>query len=125
MPAGGLRRRRTNLIGMAADYTPHEVSTLLAEGAIQLIDVRQPHEHDAGRIGGGRLIVLDQLSAEAETIDRSTPVVLYCRSGGRSALATQALEAAGFDAHNMTGGLLAWEAAGLPMEPDGGFVDEP
>jgi len=115
----------TNLGAMAADYTPHEVSELLARGAIQLIDVRQPHEHDAGRIAGGRLIVLDHLSAEAETISRSTPIVFYCRSGGRSGMATQAFEAAGFDAHNMTGGLLAWDAAGLPMEPDGGFVDEP
>ena len=87
--------------------------------------MRQRHEHEAGRIAGGRLIELDQLSAEAGTIDRDRPVVFYCRSGGRSAMATQAFDAAGFDAHNMTGGLLAWDAAGLPMEPDGGFVDEP
>jgi rhodanese-related sulfurtransferase len=110
---------------VAADYTPQQVSELLAQDAIQLIDVRQPHEHDAGRIAGGRLIELGQLSGEAQTIDRSRPVVFYCRSGGRSAMATQAFEEAGFDAHNMTGGLLAWDAAGLPMEPDGGFVDEP
>jgi rhodanese-related sulfurtransferase len=110
---------------VAADYTPQQVSELLAQEAIQLIDVRQPHEHEAGRISGGRLIELGQLSAEAQTIDRSRPVVFYCRSGGRSAMATQAFEEAGFDAHNMAGGLLAWDAAGLPMEPDGGFVDEP
>jgi rhodanese-related sulfurtransferase len=110
---------------VAADYTPQQVSELLAQGAIQLIDVRQPHEHQAGRIAGGRLIELGQLSAEAQTIDRSRPVVFYCRSGGRSAMATQAFDEAGFDAHNMAGGLLAWDAAGLPMEPDGGFVDEP
>jgi rhodanese-related sulfurtransferase len=110
---------------VAADYTPAQVSELLAQGTIQLIDVRQPHEHEAGRIAGGRLIELGQLSAEAQTIDRSRPVVFYCRSGGRSAMATQAFEEAGFEAHNMAGGLLAWDAAGLPMEPDGGFVDEP
>jgi rhodanese-related sulfurtransferase len=40
-------------------------------------------------------------------------------------MATEALNEAGFEAHNMTGGLLAWEAAGLPLEPDGGFVAEP
>jgi rhodanese-related sulfurtransferase len=110
---------------VAADYTPQQVSELLAQEAIQLIDVRQPHEHEAGRIAGGRLIELGQLSAEAQTIDRSRPVVFYCRSGGRSAMATQAFDEAGFDAHNMTGGLLAWDAAGLPVEPDGGFVAEP
>jgi rhodanese-related sulfurtransferase len=113
------------LVLVAADYTPREVSELLAAGEVQLIDVRQPHEHEAGRIAGGRLIELGQLSAEAETIDRSRPVVFYCRSGGRSAMATQAFAEAGFDAHNMVGGLLAWDAAGLPLEPDGGFVDEP
>jgi rhodanese-related sulfurtransferase len=110
---------------MAADYSPQEVSELLAQGTVQLIDVRQPHEHDAGRIAGGRLIVLDQLSAQADTIDRATPVVFYCRSGQRSGMATEAFAAAGFNVHNMTGGLLAWEMAGLPMEPDGAFVDEP
>ena len=110
---------------MAADYSPQQVSDLLSQGAIQLIDVRQPHEHAAGRIAGGRLIELGQLSAEAQTIDRSRPVVFYCRSGGRSAMATQAFDEAGFDAHNMAGGLLSWDAAGLPLEPDGGFVDEP
>jgi rhodanese-related sulfurtransferase len=108
---------------MGDDYTPEEVSKLQAEGAIQLIDVRQTHEHDAGRISGDRLIELGSLSAEAHTISQETPVVFYCRSGARSAMATQAFAEAGFDAHNMTGGLLAWEAAGLPLEPDDGYVD--
>ena len=108
---------------MGADYTPHEVSQLHADGEIQLIDVRELHEHEAGRIAGDRLIQLSNLSAEAHSIDQSRPVVFYCRSGARSAMATQAFSEAGFDAHNMTGGLLAWDAAGLPLEPDGGYVD--
>jgi rhodanese-related sulfurtransferase len=49
-------------------------------------------------------------------------VILYCRSGGRSAMATQALLQAGFDAHNMSGGMLAWDAANLEIEPAGGYV---
>jgi rhodanese-related sulfurtransferase len=110
---------------VSSDYTPQQVSELLAADSVQLIDVRQLHEHEAGRIAGGRLIELDRLAAKAETIDRSRPVVFYCRSGGRSAMATAAFTEAGFDAHNMTGGLLEWHAAGLPLEPDGGFVDEP
>ncbi len=114
----------SNLPGVAADYTPHEVSGLLGDGTIQLIDVRQRHEHEAGRIAGGRLIELGSLSAEAHTIDQGAPVVFYCRSGARSAMATQAFSEAGFDAHNMAGGLLAWEAAGLPLEPEGGYVDQ-
>jgi rhodanese-related sulfurtransferase len=110
---------------MVGDYTPHQVKDLLDQGAIQLIDVRQPHEHEAGRITGDRLIELDRLGAEAGSIARDRPVVFYCRTGGRSAMATQAFEQAGFDAHNLAGGLVAWDGAGLPMEPDGGYVAEP
>jgi rhodanese-related sulfurtransferase len=110
---------------MPSDYTPQEVAALLADDAVQLIDVRQPHEHEAGRIAGGRLIELSELSGAADAIDRSRPVVFYCRSGGRSAMATEAFAQAGFDAHNMTGGLLEWKAAGLPIEPDGGVVADP
>jgi rhodanese-related sulfurtransferase len=106
-----------------ADYTPKDVSELLAAGAIQLIDVRQTHENAAGRIASSRLIELGSLSAEAHTIDRDRPVVFYCRSGARSAMATEAFTEAGYDAHNMTGGLLAWEASGLPLEPEGGYVE--
>jgi rhodanese-related sulfurtransferase len=108
-----------------SDYSPHEVAELLADENVQLVDVRQRHEHEAGRIAGGRLIELDRLSAEAESIDRSRPVVFYCRSGGRSAMATEAFAQAGFDAHNMTGGLLQWHAAGLPIEPTDGLVADP
>jgi rhodanese-related sulfurtransferase len=108
---------------MGDDYSPQEVSKLQTDGEIQLIDVRELHEHEAGRIAGDRLVQLSNLSAEAHTIDQGRPVVFYCRSGARSAMATQAFSEAGFDAHNMTGGLLAWDAAGLPLEPDGGYVD--
>jgi len=107
---------------MGSDYTPRQVADLLAAGGVQLIDVRQTDEHEAGRIAGGRLIELGQLAAEAETIDRGCPVVFYCRSGARSAMATDVFVQAGFDAHNMAGGLLDWHAAGLPLEPDGGYV---
>jgi rhodanese-related sulfurtransferase len=115
---------------MSQDYTPRQVAELLANGDIasadvQLIDVRAPHEHEAGHIAGSRLIELQDLPEQAATIDQQKPVILYCRSGGRSAMATQALEQAGFDAHNMSGGMLEWHAAELQMEPADGFVAEP
>ena len=66
--------------------------------------------------------MLTELAAQAESIDRDRPVVFYCRSGSRSAMATQAFRGAGYDAHNMEGGLLDWAAAGLPLEPDDGHV---
>ncbi len=104
------------------DYTPGQVAALLRAGAIQLIDVRQPEEYAAGRIAGARLIELSELTAKAKTIAPDRPVVFYCRSGSRSAMATEAFTQAGFDAHNMAGGLLDWTAAGLPLEPEGGHV---
>jgi rhodanese-related sulfurtransferase len=87
------------------DYTPQQVAELMAQGEIQLIDVRQPEEHDAGRIAGDRLVVLSDLAAEVDSIDRERAVVFYCRSGSRSAMAAEAFRGAGFDAHNMLGGL--------------------
>jgi rhodanese-related sulfurtransferase len=107
---------------MVMDYTPPEVAELQARGEIQLIDVRQPEEHEAGRIAGDRLIELGSLAVEVDSIDRDRPVVFYCRSGSRSAMATEAFRGAGFDAHNMVGGLLEWQAAGLPLDPPDGYV---
>jgi rhodanese-related sulfurtransferase len=107
---------------MESDFTPQEVAALLERDEIQLVDVREPYEHEAGRIAGGRLIALGDLGAQAGSISREKPVVFYCRSGSRSAMATDAFRQAGFDAHNMAGGLLDWAAAGLPLEPDGGHV---
>ena len=99
---------------MTADLKPQEVSERLASGEIQLIDVRAQHEHEAGRIAGDRLLELSHLASEAHTIDRERPVV-----------ATQAFAQAGFDAHNLAGGLVDWTAAGLPIEPEGGYVANP
>jgi rhodanese-related sulfurtransferase len=105
------------------DYTPQKVSEMLRNGDdVQLVDVREPYEHEAGRIAGDRLIELGRLSQEAASIDPERPVIFYCRTGGRSGMATQAFARAGFDAHNLAGGLVAWDAAGLPLEPDGGYV---
>src|SRR5215475_6114111 len=107
---------------MSDDYTPQQVAQLLAEGGVQLIDVRQADEYEAGRIAGSRLIELGDLSGQAGTIDRDTPVIFYCRSGSRSAMAAQAFVQAGYDAHNMSGGMLEWQASGLEMDPIDGYV---
>jgi len=107
---------------METDYTPQQVAQLHDRGEIELIDVRQQHEHDAGRIAGDRHVELSQLVAQADTIARDMPVVFYCRTGSRSAMATEAFRGAGFDAHNMAGGLVEWHLAGLPLEPEDGCV---
>jgi rhodanese-related sulfurtransferase len=107
---------------VAEDLTPRQLAELLRGGGVQLVDVREPYEHEAGRIAGDVHIELDRLPAEADTLDRERPVIFYCRSGSRSALAAEAFGASGFEAHNLVGGLQAWVKDGLPLEPDDGRV---
>jgi rhodanese-related sulfurtransferase len=107
---------------VAEEMSPQQAEELLREGDTQLVDVREPYEHEAGRIAGSRHIELQQLPGEAGSLDSERPILFYCRSGSRSALAADAFAAAGFDARNLDGGLEAWVAAGLRIEPDGGRV---
>jgi rhodanese-related sulfurtransferase len=102
---------------------PNEVQKLVDEGA-QLVDVRADYEWEAGRIAGAVHLPLDQLAGRAGELDRERPVVVYCRGGSRCQMAAEALAGAGFDATPMDGGLPAWEEAGLPLEPEGGYVAE-
>jgi rhodanese-related sulfurtransferase len=103
---------------------PERVSDWMAQDdALQLIDVREPYEREAGYIDGSRHIELVRLSAEAATnIDRERPVVFYCRVGGRSEMAAQALRASGFEAYTMAGGLVRWADEGRPLSPEGASV---
>jgi rhodanese-related sulfurtransferase len=107
---------------MSEDLAPKRVADLLGDGETQLVDVREPYEHDAGRIAGATNIELDRLPTEAESLDRERPLVFYCRSGSRSAMAADAFRGAGYDAYNMAGGLEAWVESGLPIEPADGRV---
>jgi rhodanese-related sulfurtransferase len=110
------------LSDLQVDVTPERTRELHASGDVQLVDVREQYEWEAGRIAGARHIPVAELTQQADTLDRERPVVFYCRSGSRSSMATQAFNASGFDAHNMSGGILAWDSSGLPLEPDGGSV---
>ena len=103
------------------DITPEQAEALRSGGA-QVIDVREDQEWDAGRIGGARHIALGEVAAQAQTIDRDTPVVFYCRVGARSAMAADAFRRGGYDAYSLAGGLEAWAGQGKPLEPDGGSV---
>lgn len=77
--------------------------------AIDLIDVREPHEWAIARIDGARLIPLSGLAGAIPTLDASREVVLYCKSGARSARAARQLQAAGFSrVWNLAGGILRW-----------------
>jgi rhodanese-related sulfurtransferase len=105
------------------DRSPEAVQKLLAEREdVQLIDVREPYEHEAGRIEGARHIELERVASQAPTIDRDRPVVFYCRLGARSGMAANAFRRAGYDAYSLDGGLDRWHAEGRPILPEGGHV---
>lgn len=104
------------------DLAPDRVRELLERGEAELIDVREPYEREAGRIAGSRHIELERLASEADSLPHDRPVVFHCRLGARSAMAASAFEHAGYDAYNLDGGIQAWVDAGLPIEPDGGYV---
>ena len=111
-----------------ADATPKEISRAEAremlENGAQLVDVRADHEWEAGHLPGAVHIPLDELSQRATEIDKDRPVILYCRGGNRSAMATTALAEAGYDAAKLSEGAVGWEEEELPFEPEGGYVAE-
>jgi rhodanese-related sulfurtransferase len=104
------------------NLSPIQVAEAVASGDAAVVDVREPYEHEAGHIEGDRHVPLDQLGNLAPTLDG--PVVFYCRVGARSAMAAEAFRAAGFEAYNLAGGLLAWDRDRLPLVPEGGYVAE-
>jgi rhodanese-related sulfurtransferase len=106
------------------DLPPARVAELLEQDEIQVVDVRESYEREAGHLPGSRHLELSRLTAEAASIDHERPVVFVCRVGARSAMAAWSFARAGFDAHNLEGGMLAWDEAGLPLAPEGGRVAE-
>lgn len=108
---------------MSREISQEEAKKLVEEGA-QLVDVRVGHEWEAGRIPGALHIPLDQLAERTGELDADRPVVVYCRGGTRSSMAADALEAAGYDAAKMSGGIVEWADASEPLEPPEGYVAE-
>jgi rhodanese-related sulfurtransferase len=92
------------------------------DGQLQLIDVREPSERQAGHIANSRHVQLAQLSGQGSSFDDRRPVVFYCRVGARSMMAAQAFRASGFEAYSMRGGLVRWAQEDRPLSPEGGHV---
>jgi len=109
--------------GSPIDVDPAHVAHWLADDpALQLIDVREAYEREAGHIESTRHIELTALAASAASIERERPVVFYCRVGSRSQMAAQAFRTSGYDAYSMSGGLVRWVAEGRPLSPADGYV---
>lgn len=96
--------------------TPQDAQRRLKAGEILLVDVREPSEVAAGRVKGALTIPLGELQRHLPELQRGKPVAFLCRSGARSARATKAAARAGLDAMNVTGGIAAWDRAGLPVK---------
>jgi phage shock protein E len=85
--------------------------------ALQVIDVRTPEEFAAGHIEGAKNIDFNgpDFATKLAALDKSKPVVVHCRAGGRSAKSLPAFQKAGFSKIlHMKDGFSAWEAAKLP-----------
>lgn len=96
------------------EVRPAGVAAHLRE--LRLVDVREPHEYAGGHIADAELVPLGTVLEAAATWDRNQPVLLICRSGARSGRAAAELSRRGFTTlYNMTGGMLEWEAVGLPV----------
>jgi rhodanese-related sulfurtransferase len=91
------------------DISPEEVHGKMQH--LCLIDVRRPEEYrgEYGHIPGARLLTLDTLGENLESLPRNETIVFICRSGGRSAKASALAQSKGFEhTFNMKGGMMAW-----------------
>ncbi len=107
----------------AREVSRDEARKLIDEGA-QLVDVRADHEWEAGHIAGAKHVPLPELPQRTGEIDQARPVVVYCRGGNRSSMATAALNNAGYDAVKLSEGIVGWAGEDLPLEPEGGYVSD-
>ena len=93
---------------------PDGAQELLGDGAL-LVDVRERSEWDAGHAPKAKHHPLGGLRESMGDLPVERTLVVVCRSGNRSARATKLLSKAGYDAVNLSGGMMAWQAAGQPV----------
>jgi rhodanese-related sulfurtransferase len=86
----------------------------------RILDVREQDEWDAGHIDGAEHVPLADVPARLDELVGDDPLVVVCRSGGRSARAVAWLVENGVDAVNLDGGMGAWAQAGRPMVSESG-----
>jgi len=85
---------------------------------VQLVDVRMPGEWDTMHIAQAQLKPLPKLTSMLDSLDRTQPVAVHCKSGYRSSMASSLLKQAGFtQVMNVIGGIDAWKACDLPVLP--------
>ena len=107
--------------GGASGTMNADVREIASRSLKRVIDVREPGEFagELGHIEGAELVPLATLPEAARTWPRDAELVVVCRSGARSSRAAEVLRELGFErVVNMSGGMTAWNAAGLPVARD-------
>jgi sulfur-carrier protein adenylyltransferase/sulfurtransferase len=106
-------------VGGGWDIEPLELQQRIQQGNhLRLIDVREPHELEISHIEGSSLIPLGQLAGRLPELDSAEDIVLFCKSGSRSARALELLLSAGFrKVKNLKGGINAWVRQVDPSQP--------
>ena len=107
----------TSIDDLADDVDVHTVAAIKDSEDVYLLDVREPWEYDEAHIPGVTLLPMGEVANRLDEIPRDKEVIVTCRSGNRSGQVTDFLRQNGFDnVHNMTGGILDWQAAGYPVD---------
>jgi rhodanese-related sulfurtransferase len=88
----------------------------LKAGRLVLVDVREASERARGFAPGSQHLPLGQLKRRLRELPTDRPVAFICQTGRRSAMAATAARRAGVDAHNVAGGMIAWERHNLETE---------
>lgn len=116
---GGLAAAAAALLVAACTSAPSEAERPAIERAVAdeerlLLDVRSPEEYEAGHLAGAVNVPVDEVGARLDELGaRDRPVIVYCRSGRRSARAAAALREAGFTQVHDLGGMSNGPAFGL------------
>lgn len=102
---------------LGPDVDVKTVAAVRERPDVVVIDVREQWEYDEAHVPGVTLIPMGTIPNRLDDIPRDKEVIVMCRSGNRSGQVTEFLRQAGFtNVHNMKGGILAWQEAGLPVE---------
>lgn len=98
------------------DYTPQQTQDELGRGAL-LIDVREPHEWNAGHLPGALHIPMGEIQTRLTELPLNRRIIFTCRSGNRSGYIKDLLidEHGYADVHNQIGGIIAWQLEGLQI----------
>ena len=99
---------------------PIEIADKVASGEVTVVDVRAASEWDEGHIPGAKHLMLGYLPDHVQEVPTDKPVVVHCRTSGRSAIGASVLQAKGVtNVLKMQGGYVEWAAAGLPLDRNG------